>query len=245
MDGEIKQTIKVLSSQTDMNTKVGLIESCALFQDNMCEFFGNLKCDGVYLVPIRHAFWAITKNKIRFCGDACWRDIVDVATRLTKLSGVRLNLESRIEKSGVLVAECLQELCAMDSDTRKLRLISSIPEFPKDIWVSEKSCDFEFDKLDFESSENDFVKETVISANNIDFFGHTNNIEYVKLMYGTIPSNIIKNYRLKEFEIHYIKESREQDTLKIFRRDENSRYLFEIKKDDITQLKAVSVQNLN
>lgn len=239
MSGEIKQTIKVLSSQTDMNTKVGLIESCSFFQDNMCEFFGNLKCDGLHLVPLRHAFWAITKNKIRFNGDACWLDTIELTTRLTKLSGVRLNLESKIEKSGVSVAECLQELCAMDSDTRKLRLISSIPELPSDIEVNEKSSDLEFEKLDFELTENDFVKEKVVDANNIDFFGHTNNIEYVRFMYGTIPPRVIKSFRLKEFEIHYLKESRESDKLRIYKREENSDYLFEIRKEDVTLCKAI------
>lgn len=237
MDCKTTQTTKVLSSQTDFNASVGLIESCQFFQDNMCEFFYNIKCDGVRLVPTCHAFWAITKNKIRFLDDVRWLDEIDITTNLCKLSGVRLNLSSKIECGGEAKMVCLQELCAMDSDTRKLRLVNTIPQFPCDIESKEAYSDIQFDKLNFELMDN-LVGEVKVNSTNIDFFGHTNNIEYVKMMYSVFPSSEIKKIKPREFEIHYLQESKEGDTLGIYRKIEENQVLFEIKKDNKTLVRA-------
>ena len=238
MDCKTIQTTKVLASQTDFNTKVGLVEACKFFQDNMCEFFYNIKCDGVRLIPACNAFWAITKNKIRFVSDVGWLDIIDITTNLSKVSGVRLNLSSTIQANGETKIVCLQELCAMDSVTRKLRLINTIPQFPSDIETVDVYGDIEFDKLGFELSESDFVGTVEVNSTNIDYFGHTNNIEYVKMIYGACPSDEIKKMVIKEFEIHYLKESRESEKLKIYKRIEQDDIIFEIKKDDDVLVKA-------
>ena len=65
MDTLFKQKVKVLASQTNFDAKVGLIEALEYFQDNMSEYFKTLNCDGIYIVPKHHAFWAVTKTKIR------------------------------------------------------------------------------------------------------------------------------------------------------------------------------------
>ena len=58
------------------------------------------------------------------------------------------------------------------------------------------------------------------------------------MMYSIFPSSEIKKIKPREFEIHYLKESKEGDTLGIYRKIEENQVLFEIKKDNETLVRA-------
>jgi hypothetical protein len=61
-----EQPMKVLSSWTDINMELGLAQALSVVQDNMCEYFRELKCDGPTMVPVCNCFLVVTKTKIKF-----------------------------------------------------------------------------------------------------------------------------------------------------------------------------------
>lgn len=246
MDTLYKQKVKVLASQTDFNAKVGLIESLEYFQDNMSEYFKALNCDGINLVPKRHAFWAVTKTKIRFNSDIAWLDEFEIFSDVSKMSMIRLDLSHKIVKAGNNSIDCLQEMCLMDSDTRKLRNIDSVPEFPKDARVIEPYSDLSFEKFNFDYAEMELKKSVVVDSNNVDFFGHTNNVEYAKMMYGTCSCKFLHSIKCKTFEIHHIKETHEFDKLDIYMKQLSNEICFAIKCEESTVAEAKIVfENAN
>ena len=232
VDTLFKQKIKVLASQTNFDAKVGLIEALEYFQDNMCEYFKTLNCDGVYLVPKRHAFWAVTKTKVRFNSDVCWLDNFEIFSNVSKMSMIRLDLSQKIVMGENNSIDCLQEMCVMDSDTRKLRTIDSVPEFPKDATTIEPYNDLCFEKFNFNYDEMKLKKSVVVDSNNVDFFGHTNNVEYAKMMYGACSCEFLRSIKIETFEIHHIKESREFDKLDIYVNQAENEINFGIKNGD-------------
>lgn len=238
MDTLFKQNIKVLASQTNFDAKVGLIDALRYFQDNMSEYFKALNCDGVYLVPKRHAFWAVTKTKIRFNCDVDWLDNFEIFSNVSKISLIRLDLSHKIENANERAIDCLQEMCLLDSETRKVRSIDSVPEFPKDATVIEAYNDLAFDKFNFDYDKMELKKSVVVDANNVDFFGHTNNVEYAKMMYGACTCEFLRSIKIKTFEIHYIKESREFDKLDIYFKQTENEINFGIKNSDIVIAEA-------
>ena len=234
-----RKRIKIGASQTDFAGGVGLLGALVLFQDNMCEYYKQMTCDGIYMVPKCHAFWALTKTKIRFNKFVNWLDECDIKTDICKLSNIRMNLSSVISNlNGENVIDCIQELCGMDSDTRKFRTVDSIPYFPKDIDISDSFNDLTFSKFDTNIDDNDLCASVIINSSNVDYFGHTNNVEYVKFLYGALDYSFLKNIKILDFEIHYLKESSVGDHVSIYLKNFDNFVYFEIKNGSDTLTKA-------
>ena len=238
MNTETKNTVKIGASKTNFNTQVGVIEATQLFQDNMCEYYKKLNCDGVNMVPKCHAFWALTKTKIVFDRDIMWLDDCEIKTNLCKINNARMNLCGMISCDNRESIFCLQEMCGMDSETRGFRPVDSIPFWPKDVDVIDQYKEINFEKFLCDLTEDDYVSSVKIKNSNVDFFGHTNNVEYVKILYDMIDYDYLKNTKPLEFEIHYLKESRLGDELRIYKKQEGDTIIFFIKKNDIVITRA-------
>jgi len=228
-----EQKLKVLSSNTDNTATVGVVHALEFMQDNMSEYFKNIDCDGVTLLPKYNAFWVMLKSKVRFIEPVKWLDIIDLKTKITKLSSLRLNLHTQFYKDEKLVIDGIQEMCLMDSETRRIRPIESIGSFPKNIEVIDDCEDVKFEKFTYEITEKDYVKNKKIYSVNVDYFGHTNNVEYARIALSALPLEFLKNIKITEFEIHYIKESKENMCLQIYKKIENDCVYICIKNADV------------
>lgn len=230
MNSNFKQNVKVLSSMTDANAEVGLSFALSYLQDNMCEYFYNMGCDGISMIPRANCFWVMTKTKIKFNNKIKWLDRVTLETDLIKKSPARLVLANNVlGADGSTLIEGIQEICAMDSESRKIRLIKTTL-LPEDVEVNNGLNEgMEFGKMEEELSEENLVKVITVDSRNIDYFGHTNNVEYVKIMLSTFDAEALKNLSPKAFEIHYIHESKYGEKLNVYREKMDNEYLFEVK----------------
>lgn len=239
MKTEFVQDIKVLSTQTDHTTSVGLLQAVSLMQDNMCEYFKNINCDGPTILPDYNCFFVLSKTKIRFIDSPRWLQKITLKSDVSRLTKLRVNVCHNIcDMQGNLMIEGLQELCPMDIDTRKPRLINTTP-FPLDADINnDYECSLEFEKFDEELGSENLIEKIKVNTNNIDFYGHTNNIEYVKFLISAIPSCEFYKMKFKTFEIHYIHETRERDVLDVYCKKSSDNYYFEIKNDKVVVCKA-------
>lgn len=239
MKNKFKQDIKVLSSMTDSNAKVGPIYALSYLQDNMSEYFRVLGCDGISMLASSKCFWVMSKTKVQFDSLPGWLDMITLETSVQKITPIRLNLSNNIlNGDGEIAIRGLQEICAMDSDTRRLKTIKSTL-LPSNITPTNESNSLEFSRMDFELGVEKLAKEIVIDSTRIDYFGHTNNVEYAKIFMSTLSGNELKILNPKVFEIHYISESKEGENLQVYKEKIENKYLFEIKNNDKVVCKAV------
>lgn len=239
MKNKFKQDIKVLSSMTDSNAKVGPIYALSYLQDNMSEYFKHLGCDGISMLASSKCFWVMSKTKVQFDSLPGWLDMITLETSVQKITPIRLNLSNNIlNGDGEIAIRGLQEICAMDSDTRRLKTIKSTL-LPSNITPTNESNSLEFSRMDFELGVEKLAKEIVIDSTRIDYFGHTNNVEYAKIFMSTLSGNELKILNPKVFEIHYISESKEGENLQVYKEKIENKYLFEIKNNDKVVCKAV------
>ena len=184
MKKELINKIKMPASLIDVNAKLGAVNAITCMQDNMCEYFKILGCDGITMIPICNAFFVITKTILKFVGDVDWLDEIDLHSYISKRSNIRINVSNHIYKNGNPVVLGLQEMCAVDDSDRRLRMVDSTL-FPRDIEVVEFD-ELKFSKMMVEFDEDDFVKDITIDVRHLDFYKHTNNVEYAKfiLMYS-------------------------------------------------------------
>jgi len=233
-----EQDLKVLSSWTDTNIEMGLVQSLSVVQDNMCEFFRKLGCDGLTMVPVCNCFFVVTKTKIQFNNFLKWLDKFRLVSQISNKTRIKLNLcTDLIDESGNVFASCVQEMCAMDATERSLRMLNTTL-VPEDLEVS-KDSDIGFVRLNFDMTEDDLVFVKKVDVTNLDFYKHTNNVEYVRMMFSTLDLDFVTNNKVKDFEIHYVTESRFGNELKLYRRISDSSVTFEIRKGENVVVKAL------
>ena len=234
-----KQDIKVLASQIDIKTEMGLVQSVGIIQDNMCEYFKELKCDGLTLIPQCGCFFVVTKTKVSFNRFAKWLDVFKVSTELFSKSRIVVNLKTDFtdNNTGEVFAICYQELCAMDKDSRKLRMINTTP-FPVDLDCISDGVEKVFDRFAIEYSDADLVDSVEVKNVNIDMYRHTNNVEYVRFLMSTFDIDFISSSRVTDFEIHYVSESKLGDILDLYRTQVGNNVFFEIRCENAVVARA-------
>lgn len=225
MANAFKQEVKVLSSKTDEKCRLGVLGTFGLLQDNMCEYFRNLKCDGLNLVPTHNCFFVVSKTKVHFNSNINWLDRVSIVTEDVKVSKVAVDLHTTFDNSaGNQCIDCTQEMCVMDCTSRRLRLVNSTP-FPMENVCGDRLKIFEkLQHLD----DGECVGDIVVRYSNIDFYRHTNNVEYVRFILDCMPIEMTHR-EIVDFEIHYLQESRLGDNLKVFFKQIDNIAHFEIR----------------
>ena len=216
MDKCFVKKFKLPASLIDIKSQLGFVDAVSCLQDNMCEYFKNLGCDGITMMPICNAFFVITKTLIKFVGLVNWLDDIEVKTMVSKKSNIRVNLSNNIYCNDKAVVLGLQEMCPVDGVERKIRTVDSTL-FPKDIECCGDNG-LSFNKIMVDFSEDDFVKEVVVDSSHIDFYKHTNNVEYVKFILSTMTVDEIEDNQIDTLEMHYINQTVYGDKIKIYKK---------------------------
>lgn len=229
MANTFKQDIKVLSSRTDDKCRLSVIGTFNLLQDNMCEYFDSIQCDGLHLVPSHNCFFVVSKTKVHFDKYFNWLDSVKLITEDESASRVTVNLRTRfVDGGGNTRIDCVQEMCVMDAISRKLRLVDTTP-FPMDDDAKVRVKYFsKLPSLD----DGELVFSTVVKYTNIDFYHHTNNVEYIRIILDGMPSDMLEKLSMEDIEIHYLMETKLGDKLDVFRVVDDRDIYFEIRRED-------------
>lgn len=237
MKNIFEQKLKVGASLTDVNIQMGLTQSLSVVQDNMCEYFKMLGCDGLTMMPVCNCFFVLTKTKIKFNKFLTWLDMFNVSSEITNKTRVKVFINTNITNdSQEIVSSCIQEMVPMDADKRCLRMIDTTL-FPADLETT-GNADIEFSRMDFELEDDKICKTVNVGTVNLDFYRHTNNVEYVRLMMSCLELDFFDNNIIEDFEIHYISESRYEDVLDIYMDKLEDSIVFEIKRSEQLVCKA-------
>lgn len=222
------QERKISSAFIDSTVKMGIAQSVLMVQDNLTECFNMLGCDGVVYREQFNAFWVFTKTKLHFYRRPDWREEITASTFPIDNEGFRTHVNTVLKdkNENVLIA-ANQEACVLDMEKHRPMRLTNLP-YPKENFPVAAVKD-PFEKFSVEFSEDDFIYEQVIRSQHIDMSHHMNNIEYIKLGLNVFTDDFLESHEPKELEVHYTGESKEEQTLKVYRRDKDGRTFVEIK----------------
>ncbi|NLG81800.1 MAG: hypothetical protein GX490_04645 [Bacilli bacterium] len=218
----------VSATKCDVKANLSLIGAVELVQDNICFYFGNMKIDQIIMKNHHNAIWMYTKNKLKFYHDLTWNDKFLLRCFISQITPVRLIVDTVFFNDNKDIALYSKvELCLFDLENHKLKRIT--PDIISPDYACHKSLmDYSYDKLLFDDSFT-LVDEVKIRAGNIDYCIHTNNIEYLRFILNTFNVKMLAEERFKEVEIHYLAQSKENDTIQIYKSKCNDKHDFLIK----------------
>ena len=173
-----------------------------------------------------------------------WNTKTKAVAFVSSLSPIRLEVETDLfDENDKLLFAAKTEMGAIDFVERKIRKISTL-EFPKDMEVAPSNINEPFSKMKTEFESSDLIYSQKIYASDTDFTNHTNNVRYVKFLMNTFDSTFYDKKSITDFDIQFIKESKEGDILNVFKKEGGDHeFIFSIKNGEEAVAMAVMVYN--
>ena len=209
----------ITSAYIDVSGKMGIAQTVLMVQDNFTENFGAIKQDN-FCVHEKGAYWVIYKAKFKFFQRPFWRDKVVTTSFPADNAPIRTYENTAITTlEGEPIILAVQEACCLDLQRHRPVKLSAV-DFPTE-GAPEPFMDSKFTKFPVEPAEYVEVYRQKVLPQHIDMSHHMNNIEYVKLALNVFSASDLELCIPSALEIHYLGESKEGQTMKIFRADHN------------------------
>jgi acyl-CoA thioesterase FadM len=150
-----------------------------------------------------------------------WREIVTAKTFPIDNAGMRTHVNTEIlDKNGKQLLLANQEACVLSLENHRPQKLTDLP-YPKENFPSPVYTEA-FERFPSDFREEEFVFEQIIRSCHIDMSHHMNNIEYIKLALCVFNDDFLQTHEITDIEVHYTGESREGQTLRVFRRDDEN-----------------------
>ena len=209
----------ITSAYIDVSGKMGIAQTVLMVQDNFTENFGQIKQDN-FFVKSKGGYWAITKAKFKFLTRPFWGDKVVTTSFPANTSLIRTVENTAITTlSGEPIVLAIQEACCLSIDRHRPMKLSAV-EFP----TKEPPAPFledGFDRFNEAALAYAEVYRQKVLPQHIDMSRHMNNIEYVKLALNVFSVEDLAVCTPSELEVHFLGESLEGQTRRIFRAEHN------------------------
>lgn len=220
----------ITSAYIDSSGKMGIAQTVLMVQDNFTENFGSIKQDN-FFVKEKGGYWVITKAKFKFLRRPFWGDKVVTTSFPANNALIRTNentIISTVEGEPIVLAE--QEACCLDLVRHRPMKLSAV-DFPTEGFPEAVLSDA-FDRFNETALDYKEVYQQKILPQHIDMSHHMNNIEYVKLALNVFSIDDLEQCTPSELEVHFLGESLEGQTLRIFRAEHNGATYMKIKEGE-------------
>ena len=221
---------QISSAYIDSSVRLGVAQTLLLAQDNLTECFGMLGCDGVVYRDKFNAFWVLTKMMVHFNARPGWRDTVTVRTFPIDNARIRTHVNTEVlDSTGNSLISINQEACVLSFDTHRPMKLTDLP-YPADHFPPAVMKD-PFNRFAEDFTDEEFVFEQQIRSCHIDMSHHMNNIEYILLALSVFTDDYRRQNEITDMELHYLGESQEGQTLRVYRRDSDDKCYIYILQD--------------
>lgn len=218
MKNYLHKKLPILSYYIDFSKKLSLPACMGMFQDIANDHGKQIGADRWSLLKNSNAFWVITKVKMQIIEMPELDQKVDVTTWTIDNTAVKFERDCKIAHNGKTLINLRSEWVALDATTRRIRPAKTIA-YPFDIKnrkiraVAEKYSNFSYD-----ISNADLCYSRTILSSDIDVNNHVNNCYYSKFVLDCFSTNFLKENKLTSYEIHFINECTEGETLDLYKK---------------------------
>lgn len=211
------EKFKINDTDVDFKSKLSVCEIIKFLQ---IATFNHSNLIGLGHKPMEqksNAFWVVTKIKVLINNNISSGDEIKVKTWTHPLTAIRANRDFNIKQKNRVMVKAAAEWCCLDYNTRKIRKLESIA-YPDLEMVETKQNNIVFCNLTQEFTSKDYVYTKQIRATDIDINVHTNNLKYNTMALDAFSVEELKSFSVKEYEIHFVNESHEGDTIDIYKK---------------------------
>ena len=212
-------TEELPSNAVGVNSKITLQKTTELLQQLANDNAERSGYGFEGLLKRANAYWVISKMRIIFQKTPYHRQKIVCKTWPITPNKITLERDFEIKDiTGELLVSATSEWCMIDADTRRVCRIHGDAVMPGIDYIEERATTGEYTKQKFDVEDKDFCFERVIRSSDIDMNDHANNTKYAIMVTDCFTTDFLKEHDFASFEIHFLKECFEGQTLSVFRK---------------------------
>lgn len=224
--------------EVDVNEKLSTTDILKLLQRVTFAHSKLIGLDHQTMIDRDNAFWVITKMKYVLNHPISADHKITLKTWTHAPQAVRFLRDLQIKEKNKVLVKGRSEWCCLDYATRGLRRSSSI-KYPNLDMIETKVNNIAFSNFKIDFSETDYVYTKTIMPTDIDVNLHTNNLKYNVMALDALTLQDLQNNNIKEYEIHFVNESKIGDEIKIYKKKVKGLYFIEGKRDNATIFRVI------
>ena len=212
----MKTTVKqeIGAGACDPNGCLSLLGALTLVEDAVTASLDKVGINGINMRRDYGALVVFSKNHIQFLQPIRWQDQVTVVCFISAKSLARLSVDVCVKNQENEIAMYARtEVCAVDADSARIRRMDTVGIDDK-IKALPPLHEMEWAPID---NAEQLIETVKVRTANIDYAGHTNNVEYIRLLLNTFT---LEEWRggitPRELQISYVSQSFFGDNLNIY-----------------------------
>ena len=188
-----------------------------MFQDMTESHSADLGIDYFTMREKSNVFWVITKMRIHYEKTPVEFEEATVRTWPSAAQRVTCPRYYTVETAGGARVEARSEWVLLDMEKRTIRRPESTC-YPADFdFCTDTLLDAPYLRLRLDFSAMEQVMARKILSSDVDMSHHTNNCQYARFVLDCFPVSFWDENEVEDFELHFLNESREGETLSICR----------------------------
>ncbi len=208
----MRQTIG--AGACDPSGRLSLVGALTLIEDAITAMLAKMELDGF---TVRRKYGALTvfsKNHLRYLQPIGWQDKIVVSCFVSSKSAARMNLDVCVKKAGQIALYARTEVCAVDAQTGRIRRMDTVG-VNEQVKTVRAPYDLVWQPLSQDLGT--LIDTVTVRTGNIDYAGHTNNVEYIRLLLDTFTLDEWRSMAPSELQVAYLNQSFLDDSLSIYR----------------------------
>jgi medium-chain acyl-[acyl-carrier-protein] hydrolase len=216
-------------SRVDNLARLSLDSIFDFTQIAITEYFKSINFDNLTMKNKYNYAWVISKTKLKINSIPMWGENVYSKIFISNIRPVKTDVETIFyDLDGNELIVIKDEMCIISLDSRKVVKLSEIG-FDK-IEVSNSVLDSPYESIDMTNLEKfDNIK---VKYCDIDCTNHTNNVSYIRFIMNSLGIEFFNNYKIVNMDLRYLNESRINESLDIYKSNNNNTLDILIKRED-------------
>ena len=177
-------------------------------------------------MQLHHQAWVLSRMRVEIKRLPKWRDVVTVKTWINSLENSRsircLELYIGDEK----IVGCETFWAVFNTQTRRPENLA-LPHEHFEKYPHDKATEIQFSKIDT-TIDKTFVTEKNILLSDLDIVNHANSVKYLEWCLDYVEPKLILNKGLESFEMNYLKEVSQNETISIEKSNSENPMIFTV-----------------
>lgn len=229
MNNYIEQKFNATISDVDFNFEVNLVSLMEKFQLLATNHSKEMGLSYFDLKENDNAFWVLSKIQIKFVGRSPkWGNEFSIFSYPLEPTNVKFGRNFKLKDcTGNVLAVANSEWCILDAESHRIRRSSSITSYPQELKCLDEKLGVEDYRVLDDSifTEDNYVYTKTVRTSDLDMNMHMNNVVYTKVVLDSFYSEKLKNEKIREYELHFLKEAPEGAEIKIYKKEVNGEFI--------------------
>jgi len=174
--------------------------------------------------------WVLSRMRVEIIELPKWKDTVTVKTWINTLENSRSVRALELYVNGRKLVGSETFWAVFNTKTRRPEQLA-LPYSHFELFPENKATDESFSKINV-PGETELVCQKKVVLSDLDIVNHVNNVKYLEWCLDYVPTKLILNQKITNFEMNFMKELSLNDSVSIHENESQNKTVFSVTKED-------------